>query len=282
MNLMKKTIIVTGGMGRVGSCVTGGIRLSHAELDVTKMQDIEHAIERYHPDTILHLAAYTNMMNCQTRPDVAQQVNVDGSENVAKASRRHGIHLVYLSSCAVFDGRKKTPYVEGDNPNPLNVYGKTKYGGEITIQHVHKDSLVVRTGWLFGGDPTNDRKLVGTVIQKFLKGEPVIATDDRFGSPTGIRDLLARIDDVINAHETGLIHIANSGVASYFDMVSAIRRYGKFKDKVKPVPAREIESHLLPRGRLEAIESTRTRLRNWRPAMKEYVISVLPHSQIGK
>lgn len=271
---MNKTILVTGGTGMVGQCVPFGIRPGHPELDVTDPESIEMAVKKYTPSVILHLAAYTNMQDCQSHPELARAVNVEGTKNIARACKHHHIYLVYLSTCGVFNGKKKTPYVETDIPHPLTVYGQTKYEGELAVRNIQKDSLIIRTGWLFGGRLETDIKFVGITIRKFLRNKPVVATVDRFGSPTYINDLFSAIKKLIDRRRTGIIHIVNSGVASYFEIAGAVKKIGKFGGTLTPVLQKDIESAGLPRGPLEALVSTRIRLRPWQNALRDYMSSL--------
>jgi len=265
-----KKIIVTGGEGMVGSLVKFGIKLGHAKLDISKPISIEKAIEKHRPEAILHLAAMTNMLECEENPKKAFRINVTGTENLAKACKEHRIKLIYMSTCAVFDGKKKTPYKESDKPNPLNVYGQTKLQGENVAKKLLPDALIIRTGWLFGGSK-NNKKFVSLSLQKFKNGEEVTATSDRYGSPTYIPDLLETIENLMDGKMKGTYHVVNSGVASYFDIAKEIKSLGKFKTKILPLKARQIENPKLKRGHLEALASSKIKLRFWQKALTNYL-----------
>jgi dTDP-4-dehydrorhamnose reductase len=266
----KLKILVTGGSGMVGSQVKFGIKPSHKELDINNSTSIEKAVKKYKPDVILHLAAFANMLGCEGSKIKAKKINVTGTQNIARACKKNDMKLVYMSTCAVFDGKKKTPYKESDRAKTLNVYGETKLGGEKIIQKILPNALIVRTGWLFGGNKT-DKKFVQLTYQKFKNGEEVMATSDRKGSPTYVKDLLDTIEKLIYQNKSGIYHVVNSGTASYADIAKEIKKVGKFKQEIKKVLARDIENKKLKRGKNESLASSKIKLRSWKVALKEYL-----------
>lgn len=266
----KLKILVTGGAGMVGSQVTFGIKPNHKELDITNPTSIEKAIKKHKPDVILHLAAFANMLGCEEDKIKAKKINVTGTENIARACKKNGVRLVYMSTCAVFDGKKKTPYIEKDKAKSLNVYGKTKLEGEEIAQKILPGVLIIRTGWLFGGNK-KDKKFVQLTYQKFKENIEVMATSDRVGSPTYIKDLLSTIKKLIDKNSSGIYHLVNSGTASYADIAKEIKKIGRFKQKIKKVLARDIENKKLKRGKNEALASSKIKLRSWKIALKEYL-----------
>jgi dTDP-4-dehydrorhamnose reductase len=263
-------ILITGGSGMVGSQADFGIKPSRVELDITKPETIEAAISRYKPTAILHLAAMTNMLGCEQDPKQAQLINVEGTRNLAKACKQHGIKLAYLSTGAVFGADKRTPFSETDQTDPINIYGHTKLDGEKATQTLLPDALIVRTSWLFGGSK-EDTKFVKKTFDKLSTGTEVKATSDRVGSPTYVNDLLGKIKELIEQKEAGIFHVVNSGVASYFEIAQEIKKIGNFTAAVTPVKAAEIESQELKRGSMEALSSSKVQLRSWQEALSAYI-----------
>ncbi len=268
MNDRRVDLLVTGGSGMVGSQVHSGRKPSRAELDVTDSARVERTLRRYRPCAVLHLAAIVDMARCEAHPDEAYRVNVLGTYNLALSCRALGIPLVCLSSCAVFDGVKKTPYRENDIPHPLNVYGSTKLIGEQIVRELVPEHLIIRTGWLFGG--TADKKFVRKCLEAFRQGNSVRATNDRFGSPTYVPDLVRAIMQLVSKRGRGTYHVVNSGRASYFDMARALKTIGGFSPTVTPVSCLDVEAHGLKRGKNEVLASRRMRLRPWQAALRAY------------
>lgn len=266
----KNDILVTGGAGMVGSQATFGKKLTRKELDILSLHSIEQAIKKYKPRVILHLAAMTHMLLCEENPKEAFKVNVIGTKNLATICKRYNIKLVYMSTCAVFNGRKKTPYREIDTPDPINAYGKTKLEGEKIVQKLIPSSLIIRTGWLFGGGK-NDKKFVQLTYKKFKEGSEVKATKDRKGSPTFVPDLLSETKKLIKENKSGIYHIVNSGEATYLDIAKEIRKIGKFNKKIIAVKGKDVELPKLKRGKLEALTSSKIKLRSWKKALHVYL-----------
>ncbi len=277
-SIVASKIIITGGNGMVGKQAPFGIRLSHKQLDILSPGLIEKVIAKYKPTAIVHLAAMTDMLACEKNPKLATRINVLGSTNLAKACKKHGIKLVYLSTCAVFNGKKKTPYNETDKPKPINVYGATKLQGEQAILKLLPEALIIRTGWLFGGGLKIDKKFVGQMYKRMRNSKTkltnnltVQATQDRIGSPTYIPDLFMAIQKLLNSNTKGIVHVVNSGVASYYEIAGAIKQVSKSEAKLIPVKAKAIEPKELRRGKTEALTSSIIKLRNWRKALAQYL-----------
>jgi dTDP-4-dehydrorhamnose reductase len=266
-----KTIIITGGNGMVASQANFGIKLDKEKLDILNKKSIQKAINFYKPDVILHLAAMTDMLGCENNPRQAYKTNVMGTRNIAEACRKNKIKLIYLSSGVVLGGKKRTPYKENDKPKPVNVYGKTKLLGEIEAQKIVPGALIVRTGWLFGGGPAIDKKFIFSIFQQMRKGLEVKATADRIGSPTYIPDLLDAIKKLIDKNASGVFHAVNSGAASYSEVAKEIKKIGKFSSPVVGVKAAGIENPKLKRGTMEALASSKIKLRHWKKSLKQYI-----------
>ena len=108
-------------------------------------------VQKISPDVIIHAAAYTKVDEAELDPQLAFLTNAIGTRNMVKAAAECGAKLVYISTDYVFDGKKGTPYVESDCPRPINVYGVSKYAGELFVQSLHEQAFIVRTSWLYGG-----------------------------------------------------------------------------------------------------------------------------------
>lgn len=262
-------ILVTGGNGTVGRQMRFGVKPTSFKLSVLSEESIGAAIKKYEPDIIVHLAAKTNMLACENNPKQAYELNVIGTRNVAKACRRAGVKLIYFSSGAVFGNGLNHP--EDSVPEPLNVYGRTKLAGEEVIRQLGGEYLIVRTGWLFGGGLEIDKNFVGICLRKFGAGENMAVVADRFGSPTYVPDLLDKLLEMIKAGENGIVHIVNSGSASYFDIATAVKKIGNFKVEITPVSSTSEQFRIPVRAKSEALTSNRVTLRSWREALKEYI-----------
>lgn len=264
----------------LGSQANFGIHLNREKLDILSPLSIHKAINKYKPRIILHCAALTDITFCEEHPDLAYEINVVGTYNIAKICREKKIKLIYISTCAVFDGAKKNPYRETDRPNPINVYGRTKWLGELVAQDLAPDLLIVRTSWLFGGGFNVDKKFVISRFNELKRNQNIKGTTDRYGSPTYAPDLLSNLAVLIKNKTTGIIHLANEGNVSYYDVAKSIKDLGDFKSKVVPVKAKDVENVSIKRGTMETLVSDRIKMRSWRIALAEY-IQILKNGKDG-
>lgn len=262
-------ILTTGAEGMVGSYVNFGIKTDVATLDVTDQKAVKTAFKKYKPEIILHLAAQTDVDKCQREPVRAYKINTFGTFNIAAASREFKAKMVYISTSAVFDGKKNKPYTEKDVPNPQSVYARTKHLGEIIVRDIVPEYLILRAGWMFGGGPQKDKKFVAKIIKQLEKPE-IKAVNDIIGSPTFAKDLIEAVKTLLKEKRTGLYHIINEGVCSRYDMAQEIVKTLKPSIKVTPVTS-EYFNLAAPRG-TEALISELKIMQPWQGALKEYLL----------
>lgn len=220
-------IVVTGADGQLGMELVPALTVHDevisstiADLDITD-PDCVDAVAALKPDWVVHTAAATDVDGCEREPGRAMAVNAEGTRRIAEACRRIEAGLLYLSTDYVFDGRKGAPYVESDEPAPLNAYGRSKLEGERWIQRLAPRWTIVRTAWLYGAHGSN---FVKTILGKATAGEPLRVVDDQVGSPTYARDLAAAIALLLSRGRTGLYHVTNSGSCSWYEFTLEILR----------------------------------------------------------
>ncbi|MBC7836585.1 NAD(P)-dependent oxidoreductase [Acetobacteraceae bacterium] len=261
------TILVTGGDGMVGSYIDFGERLNKSALDVTNLAAVHEQVQKIKPDVIVHLAAIVDPALCEREPASAYMVNTVGAYNVALAARAAGAKLLYVSTSGVFDGTKTGSYTEEDTPNPLNVYGHSKYLGELAVRGMLKDSLVVRTSWIFGGGKEKDKKFVGKMLLQRDAIE-VRAVTDRRGSPTYAKDLAAALKKLIEEGRQGIVHMGG-GDATRFELASEVFALAGSHTKVLPALSSDFPSAYTT-GENESMPLSPL-MRPWKEALKEYI-----------
>jgi dTDP-4-dehydrorhamnose reductase len=207
-------------------------------LDVSNAKDVDIYLQKVKPNYIVHLAAWTDMEYCELHPEGAYATNTGGVENVAKYAREHNIPLLYISTAGVFDG-EKDEYTEHDIPNPLSVYGKSKYGGELVAKTLPK-SIIIRAGWMMGGGPKKDKKFINKIIKQLKAGVKELAVvNDKFGTPCHTYDLAQSIKYLLDHEAYGLYHGACDGGGSRADVARFMLEKLGLADKVK---VREVDS----------------------------------------
>jgi dTDP-4-dehydrorhamnose reductase len=196
-------ILVTGANGQVGSefimqeCRTKHsiVALNRRQLDITDLASVESAVQEHHPDIVVNTAAYTAVDSAEDNSKMAYSVNVDGAYNLAYVCKNYDIPIIHLSTDYIFDGEKPSPYVEEDLANPLNIYGKSKWKGELAIISETKKYIILRTSWVFGVHGNN---FVKTILRLSTERDSIQVVNDQYGAPTsadGISRVLIKICD---------------------------------------------------------------------------------------
>jgi dTDP-4-dehydrorhamnose reductase len=285
-------VLVTGADGMLGSAlcptlakrgytvIATDLLPSNEEskhLDVRNFDHVKEMVEKVKPNMVMHLAAETDVDKCEVEPDHAFLTNTIGTQNVALVCQKRNIELVYISTLGVFYGDKPEPYTEFDEPNPINVYGRSKLEGEKIVQTLLKKFYTVRAGWMVGGGPKKDKKFVGKIIRQINETPTLKAVNDKIGSPTYTYDFSRCLADLIETGFYGLYHCTNKGVGSRFDVAKKIVEFmGRTDVAVEPVssayfplPAARARSEMSRNYKLELLRIDSTR--HWEEALKEYI-----------
>jgi dTDP-4-dehydrorhamnose reductase len=262
--------LITGATGMVGSYVDFGIKTDRRSMDVTDLKEVMAVTDRYKPNVIIHLAAETDVDRCERDPEHAYIANSIGAFNIAMAAKKIGAKVVYVSTVYVFDGSKKTPYLEDDKPSPNNYYGMSKYLGELAIKGTVNDYLIVRAGWMFGGGPSKDQKFVAKIIKQLDSGE-IKAVNDNLGSLTYAKDLINKIRELVSSHKIGIVHVSNSDFCSRYDIALEIKKATGSLAKISPVNSSYFNLDA-SRSKSDIMESSRGgEMRGWREALGDYI-----------
>lgn len=263
----KERILVTGSEGMLGSYIDFGIRFTKQTLDITDLDAVTAACLKHRPSVIVHLAGLTDLALCEREPARAYHVNTVGTYYMALAARAVGAKLVFLSTSGVFDGTKKGPYTEDDIPNPINVYGHSKYLAEAAIATLLDNYLIVRTSWLFGGGSMGDKKFVGKILAQ-RKSAEVRAVKDRHGSPTYAKDLTKALEQLIVENKRGVVHISGGTATRYDVALEALKLIGSDAKIIPTSPTDFVDSY--KSGVNESVPDS-PYLRPWREALAEYI-----------
>lgn len=213
-------LLVTGAEGMLGTDVSLAARreghdvvgLARDGLDVTDRAAAIATIGELAPDAIVNCAAWTDVDRAEAEEDAALAVNGAGAGNVAAGAAAAGARLVHVSTDYVFDGSKRTPYVESDPVGPLGAYGRTKLAGEIAIAREPAASLIVRASWLFGVGGPN---FVATMLRLGAERDEVTVVTDQLGCPTFTGHLGPALVALAAGTQTGLAHVAATGACSW-------------------------------------------------------------------
>ena len=262
--------LITGADGMIGSYIDFGIRTNHRSLDVTNLAEVMRVCIEYKPKLIIHLAAETDVVHCERDATHAYAVNAVGTYNVAVAAKEIGAKLVYVSTSGVFSGSKSGPYIEEDTPAPRDIYGHSKYLGELAVKGVLSDYLILRICWVFGGGPSKDQKFVAKILKQI--DQPVInVITGKFGSPTYGKDLVAGMRRLVEEGRVGIYHMGNEGSPSRVDVVREIIKITGSHTEMKEESASFFGVTEVNRPNNESIVSKVPYMRPWQEALREYL-----------
>ena len=274
-------ILVTGGNGQLAQCLKDVVKHHKnlavdfqdlPDLDITNPSQLESYFSKRQFDYCINCAAYTAVDLAEEQSDLAYAVNAEGPKNLAEVCQKHQVTLIHVSTDFVFDGQKRTPYLETDAPNPLGVYGASKLQGERNIQDVMDTYFIVRTSWLYSEYGNNFMK---TMLKLSETREEISVVSDQIGSPTYAGDLAEVLIKIVlsSSKAYGLYHFSNSGAISWYDFAVEIFNHLNKQVVVKPIKtkdyptaAKRSEYSVLSTNRI--IQEFGLNELNWRDSLK--------------
>lgn len=237
-------ILITGANGQLGHELIGvlqGHDLVPADLpafDLLK-PDAERFIRDARPDLVIHTAAYTDVEGAEREPALAMAVNAEGTERVARATASLNARLIAISTDYVFDGRKRVPYDEQDEPNPLGAYGRSKYEGERLALCSCPNTLIVRTSWLYG---LYGKNFVKTIMRLAAEQPELRVVADQRGCPTHAGDLADALARLAKVPLRGVAHATGAGDCTWYEFASEIVALMGCSVPVRPIATSEAHS----------------------------------------
>jgi len=219
-------ILVTGCNGMLGNDVIDILSQTHQvvgididDCDITDIEQVYGKVAKIEPELVVHTAAYTDVDGCEKNIELAYRVNAIGTQNVALSCQRLGAIMLYVSTDFVFNGNKSEPYLEWDSPNPLSVYGFSKYAGEHFVTGLLNKYYIIRIAWLYGG---NGKNFVKTILRLADEQGKLRIVDDQIGSPTYTIDVARGIERLVESGRYGIYHMVNKGAVSWYEFARKI------------------------------------------------------------
>ncbi len=275
-------ILILGAGGMLGSDLAlefasyNPVLWDKDELDITDEKAVREKIFALHPTVIINAAAYTNVDGAEENKELADKINHQAVGFIAQAAQLVGAKVVQISTEYVFAGDKKEGYDEDDKPDPLNVYGLTKYLGEQVLMRLPLFYYIVRTSWLYGQAPQKGKprgmNFIDTILHKARSGEDLRVVNDQFGHPTFTKDLAHGIHQLLLSDKpAGIYHIVNEGVTSWYGLATYVLHFAGIDVKIKPCSSAEFPT---PAARPHYAVLNNNKLppfREWRQAVAEYL-----------
>jgi dTDP-4-dehydrorhamnose reductase len=238
-------ILLTGKCGQVGSALVAALSplgeltaCDRNALDLASADSIRSAMREVRPQVIVNAAAYTAVDQAEREEALAFRINGRGPGILAEEAARSGALLVHFSTDYVFDGEKRSPYVETDAPNPLNAYGRSKLAGEQAVQASGCRHLTFRTSWVYAGSGNN---FLVTMLRLAREGKPLRVVDDQHGAPTSSRMIAAATAEALGRlrDRPGLYHMSAAGSTTWCGFARAIFREAGISPRVTPIASHE-------------------------------------------
>ena len=274
-------VVVIGASGQLGSDLVkvfeDVIPLTHSDIEVTDLSSCE-ILKELKPDVVINTAAYHKTDECEENPEKSFLVNSVGARNIALICKEIGAIDVYISTDYVFDGSKGEPYTEEDLPDPINVYGVSKYAGEILTRNICDRYYIVRVSSLFGtaGASGKGGNFVETMIKKGKAGDELNVVDDITMSPTYTKDAAIAIERILSyklPYDT--YHVTNEGSCTWYEFAKAIFEITGIDAKLNPTTSDKYPTKAKrPKNSALSIEKIRSYgidMRHWRDALRDYL-----------
>ena len=274
-------VFLTGISGQLGYDVARELKkrkldfmgVSSRELDIRDPLAVDAMLTDYRPDAVIHCAAYTKVDHAEEEAEVCWDVNAEGTKNIASVCRRLGARLIYISTDYVFPGNGERFYEPDDPVSPLNVYGMSKYAGELAVRSLVREHFIVRTSWVIG---ENGGNFVKTMLRLAETHATLSVVDDQIGSPSFTADLAPLLCDMLVSERFGTYHAANEGICSWAELAETIFSYAEKNVLVRhvsteeygAVAARPLNSRL---NKAKLAENGFAQLPDWRSSLKRYL-----------
>ncbi len=275
--------VITGAAGMLGQDLVAAARadghdvvgLARAGLDITDADATTNAVAAARPDVVVNCAAWTDVDGAESSPDQALAVNGAGAGNVARAAAAISAWTIHVSSDYVFDGTKRTPYVESDAVAPASSYGRSKLAGEREVAAgAPGRHTIVRSSWLFGaGGPC----FPATILRLAGERDELKVVDDQVGCPTFTGHLANALVELAARRPLGSVHVAGGGLCSWYEFAREIVAGSGLRSEVTPCttadmprPATRPAYSVLGSERRDEVPS----LADWREGLAEYLSAV--------
>lgn len=277
-------VLVTGTKGQLGYDVVNelekrghtAVAVDIEEMDITDAVSVERVITEAEVEAVIHCAAYTAVDAAEDNVEICRRVNAEGTENIAKVCKKLDLKMIYISTDYVFDGEGERPWEPDDERHPLNVYGQTKYEGELAVEKYLEKYFIVRIAWVFG---VNGKNFIKTMLKLSETHEELNVVDDQVGSPTYTYDLAVLLMDMVESDKYGRYHATNEGLCTWYEFAKEIFRQAGVEVKVNPVTsdmfpakAKRPKNSRMSKEKLDA--NGFHRLPTWQDALERYLSEI--------
>ncbi len=249
-------------------------------LDFRKFEDYYKEVSNFKPDYLFHIGAHTNLEFCEKNINDAYQTNTISVDHAISIANELNIPLMYISTAGIFDGNQDE-YNDWDKPNPISIYGKSKFYSEENILRQSKKFLILRAGWMMGGGMQKDKKFVNKIINQLLNGKKeIFIVDDKMGTPTYTLDFAKNAKLLLENNKFGLYNLVCRGNTSRYEVAKEILKILNLENKIKINKVNSSyfsEEYFALRPKSENLINLKLQLismdimRDWKESLEEYL-----------
>jgi dTDP-4-dehydrorhamnose reductase len=274
-------ILITGAGGMLGQDVRTAalaagnqpISLARAQLDIADADAVSRAVIDARPDVVINCAAWTKVDAAEEHEQEATLANGVGAGHVARAAASVGAWTIHVSSDYVFDGSKRSPYLESDPTGPLSAYGRSKLAGELAVAaNAPQTHTIVRSSWLFGaGGPCFPK----TMLRLAAERDELNVVDDQIGCPTFTGHLASALVALADSRPVGVLHVAAAEQCSWYEFAVATIAAGSLDCQVHPIDTSRYPLPA-PRPAFSVMRSQRgaPELPSWRDGLRNFISEI--------
>ena len=258
--------------------------------DVIDFQGILEKTSKFKPDLVINLAALTDLEYCEKNPEITWKTNALGAENMALISKRLDATHIYISTAGIFDGKQEY-YNDFEQPNPISIYAKSKYYGEMVVEKMLDNYFIFRAGWMMGGGIEKDKKFINKIFKQILDGKKgLFVVDDKLGTPTYTVNFAEAMFEIVQTELFGLYNMVCEGSCSRYEVAL---EFIKLLELEKEIKIDIVDSdyfkgeYFAPRPNSEKLLNLKLSsrginyMKDWKECLSDYVESFKPHLEKG-
>jgi dTDP-4-dehydrorhamnose reductase len=280
-------VAIIGGNGQLGRDVAAAFSaegcavttFTHGDVEISSLESVRTSLGSLRPEVVVNTAAFHNVDKCEAEPGLAFAINGTGARNLAQVTGETGATILHVSTDYVFDGQKRSPYVEEDLPAPLNVYGNTKLSGEFFVRSINPRHFVVRTSAIYGENPCRAKgglNFIELMLKLSKEREELRVVDDEFVTPTPTVQIARQLVALSRSSNYGLYHATAEGSCSWYEFAAAIFELTKTKVRLEAAKPGEFPAKV-PRPKYSVLENHALKSRSlnvfthWKEGLENYL-----------
>lgn len=272
-------IMIIGSKGSIGTYLVKYIEMTEhiclpydiEDMNINEFEKTRTIIERDRPDVIINCAVIQAIDRCEVEPVLAYKTNGTSICNLVDICNDNNITFVYLSTHAVFDGKKEDEYTEYDEPNPVNTYGASKFLGEIFTSRAKK-FYIIRLPTMYGNQESGFYGIVEKFVDWLITRDELCVADDKLDTFTYINDAIERIMNIILKRKTyGIYHVCNNDYCTFYEFAQELRELLGSHTKLYRAKDEDFQCKGEKFLNGSMVSMKMPPLRHWKKALKEFI-----------